>query len=269
MGDWIFNLSLPWMALLVFAGIYGATAMIYLVVTRLAVDARGRAFKSISPGMLPPLGIVFGLLVGFVAVQVWNDFDRAKLAVATEASALRGVVVLADSFPQAEQVKLRSLVNRHIEEAVTEEWGSMAQRRMTLETRATHLVEALRLTLALAPADETQKTVQREMVTALHRALEARRQRIVISQSSVSAVKWAAILLQALCALIAIAMVHSDNRLGCAIALTLFATGVAVSVLLIAAYSRPFTGEISVGPQFLQQVIATEPPLGGSAPPTP
>jgi hypothetical protein len=46
----------------------------------------GRAFKALSPGMLPPLGIIFGLLVGFVAVQVWNDFDRAKLAVAAEAA---------------------------------------------------------------------------------------------------------------------------------------------------------------------------------------
>jgi hypothetical protein len=29
-------------------------------------------------------------------------------------------------------------------------------------------------------------------------------------------------------------------------------------VLLIAAYSRPFTGEISVTPELLKQVIATE-----------
>ncbi len=75
-------------------------------------------------------------------------------------------------------------------------------------------------------------------------------------------VKWTAILLQGLCALVAITMVHCDYRLTCAIALTIFAIGIAVSVLLIAAYSRPFTGEISVGPQLLQQVIATEPPIG-------
>ena len=35
----------------------------------------------------------------------------------------------------------------------------------------------------------------------------------------------------------------------------LFATGIALSVLLIAAYSRPFT---SVGPELLKQVIASE-----------
>ena len=76
--------------------------------------------------------------------------------------------------------------------------------------------------------------------------------------STVGTVKWAAILLQGLCTLVAIAMVHSDNRLTCAIALTLFATGIALSLLLIAAYSRPFTGEISVGPKDLKQVITSE-----------
>ena len=60
--------------------------------------------------------------------------------------------------------------------------------------------------------------------------------------------------------LIAIAMVLCDNRLACGISLTLFATGIAVSVLLIAAYSRPFTGENSVGPDLLMQAIASEAP---------
>ena len=76
------------------------TAAIYLIVIGLAVDDRARAFKALSPGMLPPLGIIFGLLVGFVAVQVWNDFDRAKVAVVSEASALRGVVFLPTASPK-------------------------------------------------------------------------------------------------------------------------------------------------------------------------
>jgi hypothetical protein len=61
--------------------------------------------------------------------------------------------------------------------------------------------------------------------------------------------------LQAACALIAIAMVHSDNRLASAITMGIFATGVAASVLLIAAHDRPFTGQISVGPEPLLQVM--------------
>jgi hypothetical protein len=53
-------------------------------------------------------------------------------------------------------------------------------------------------------------------------------------------------------------MVHSDNRLTCAIAVALFATGIALSSLLIASYGAPFSGDISVRPELLQQVIPSE-----------
>ncbi len=125
--------------------------------------------------------------------------------------------------------------------------------------RLPHLVEALQRVLAYAPTNDGQRTAQREIASSLQTALDARRQRVVVGQSSVSAVKWAGLLLQALITLIAIAMVHSDNRLTCAIALTLFATGVALSVTLIASHNRPLTGTNSVGPKLLQQVLPNEP----------
>ena len=208
--------------------------------------------------MLPPLGILFALLVGFIAVEVWNNFDKAKLAVATEASALRAVVLLAGNFPDEQKMRIYALIDRHIEESINREWPAMAHRRATLSTlRANALIEALQDVLSLKPVDDSQRTAQPEIVKALETAMDARRQRIVVSQSSVGTVKWAGIVLQALCTLVAIAMVHSDNRLACAIAMTLFATGIALSLLLIAAYSRPFTGEISVKPDLLRQIVTS------------
>jgi Protein of unknown function (DUF4239) len=209
--------------------------------------------------VLPVFGILFALLVGFIAVEVWSNFDKAKVAVATEASALRAVILLAGAFPD-ERRMIYALVNRHINESVNKEWPEMVQQRATLATLPTALIEVLHETLALKPADDSQRAAQPEMVKELHTALDARRQRIVISESALGAVKWAGILLQGLCTLIAIAVVHSDNRLARALTLTLFATGIALSVLLIAAYSRPFT---SVGPELLKQVIASEVPFGG------
>jgi len=258
MGDWLLNLPIPWMAVVIFAATYLIAACVYLLVFRLAVGDRARAFKAFSPGMLPVLGTIFALLVAFVAVQVWNDFDKAKLAVATEATALRAVDVFAETLPDEQRTQLRALMNRHIEETVNREWPAMAHQRLTLASLATHLVKAQRLTVLMKPQDESQRTAQREIVAALHRALDARRQRIIISQSEVGPVKWAAILLMGLCALIAIAIVHSDNRLTCAIAVALFATGFALSSLVIAAYSRPDTGEISAKPELLQEVVPIE-----------
>ena len=132
----------------------------------------------------------------------------------------------------------------------------MAQQQANLSSLPTALIEELYDVLALNPDTDSRRAAQPEMVKSIETALDARRQRIVISQSAVGTIKWVAILLQGLCTLIAIAMVHSDNRLACATTLTLFATGIALSVLLIAAYSRPFSGENSVTPELLNQVLA-------------
>jgi hypothetical protein len=260
MGDWLLNLTIPEMAVVIFGAIYLLAACVYGVVARLAVNDRARAFKALSPGMLPPLGILFALLVGFIAVEVWNNYDKAKLAVVSEASALRAVVLLAETFPEEEKTRIHALIDRHIEDAINKEWPAMARQRATLSTLRAHaLIEALQDAITLKPADESQRTVQLEVIKSIQAALDARRQRIVVSQSAVGRIKWAGLLLQGLCTLVAIAMVHSDNRLTSAIALTLFATGIALSLLLIAAYSRPFTGEISVTSELLRQVLTSGP----------
>ncbi len=258
MANWLFNLPVAWMALAIFLGTYLITAIIFLVVTRLAVNDRARSFKALSPGMLPPLGIIFGLMIGFIAAQVWSDFERAKFAVASEASALRSVVLLAEIFPGEHETRLRALINRHIEVAINEEWPQMAVQQKSLRDMPVSLVEAVRITLALPGIDEGHKMAQREILGALEKALDARRQRIILSQSTVTPVKWAALLLQGLCTLIAIAMVHSDNRLTNGIALALFATGIALAIFMIAAYRSPFSGDVAVGPELLEQVIVDD-----------
>src|SRR5262249_5688173 len=118
--------------------------------------------------------------------------------------------------------------------------------------------------LTLAPSNHGQEIAQREMAVALESALDARRQRVLISQSSVSLVKWACLVIQAICVLIAIALAHLDSRPAAIIAMGLFATGAAACLLLIGVYDRPFIGQISVRPDPLLQVVpaASAPPLG-------
>ena len=76
-----------------------------------------------------------------------------------------------------------------------------------------------------------------------------------MSRAEINAVKWSCLYLQAICALLAIALVHCDDRLSSLVAMGLFATGVSASVLLIAAYV-PFVGQIAVTPEPLLQIIS-------------
>ena len=252
---WLQDLPLAGLALTVFAATFLAAAAIYVVVMLLAVGERGKAFKAFSPGMLPPMGLLFALIVGFLAAQVWTDAGRAQEAVNREASALRSVVLLVHAFPGEPETRMNALVRRHIREAAEEEWPAMAHQRATLSVVSASLAQGLQLAVGLTPRTEGQKAAQRGIVDSLQSALDARRQRIIVSESSVNWVKWTGVILVALLTLIAIAFVHSDNRLTAALAMGMFAAAVGFSLMLIAAQERPFHGEFAVGPDVLIQVM--------------
>ena len=263
MFNWIQHLPILWMTVVVVGGLLVLTAILHAIVFALAKGKRGVAFKGVSPGLLPPLGIIFGLLTGFVAADVWGGFENAKVAINREAGALREVTLIAASLGGESEARLRELVRKHIEIAVNKEWPSMEAQSANVMSSSAPLAEALKLAFALTPATDGQASAQRALAASLQSALEARRQRIIISESTVSWVKWTGILLQGFIALIAIALVHSDNRLSAALAMTLFATGMGLAIVLIAAYDRPFTGHLSVSPRILLEVM---PEASGPAP---
>ncbi len=258
------SLPIGWMTLAVFGLVYLGTAVIFAVIFWFARGERSRGFRGVSSGMLPPLGIIFGLFVAFVASQVWSDTDRARAAVNTEANSLSTVIFLAASFPGEPELRMRELTRQHIGEVVTVEWPRMAQGNGSFMVTPMALAEELQFILAIKPESEGQATAQRQIVAALEGAMEARRQRIAVSRSRVNWVKWTALIVQAICTLIAIAMVHIDTRGAAAISLWIFATGVAVSILLIASHDRPFKGELSIKPDLLKQVLPEEALTQGS-----
>jgi hypothetical protein len=262
MNDWLHELPLPLMTLVVFVLTYLVTFAIYRIVDALAVGERARSFKAVSSGMLSPLGVIFGLFVAFTAAQVWGDNDRANAAIDREASALRATILLAATFPGDVQTRMTNLIRAYIDQVASVEWPAMAHRGVDLHSPPQPLLDALQLTFSLKPDGAGAVVAQRDMAESLQTVLDARRQRILVSDSGVNGVKWICLGLQALCALLAIALVHCDNRLASKLALTLFATGVGASVLLIAAHDRPFTGQLAVTPEALLQVL----PETGKAP---
>jgi ABC-type multidrug transport system permease subunit len=122
MNDWLHNLPVVWMALLVFGITYLVAAAIYALVTLLSVGERTRSFKAISPGLLPPVGIIFGLFVAFkhqppsdlaliatkASLVVRNDLHPAiqylLLNAATEIHSGQKIFHRANQFPAPEAV---------------------------------------------------------------------------------------------------------------------------------------------------------------------
>ena len=255
MFDWLPNLPVVWIGLIVLAGMALLTTAIYLVAMRLAAGEHAEALKAVSPGMLPPMGILFALIVGFLAVGVWDNVDRAEEAVADEASAFRSAVILSDDLPPDLRVRMRALIRRQIEAAVDDEWPAMEEQRANLTVIPKPLSDALHLAVGFEARSDGEAVVQRELVAALQAAFDARRQRIVVSESSINFVKWAGLIALAVLTLFAIALVHSGNAASARIALSVFAAAVAVVITMLASQDEPFAGQFGLDPDVLEEVL--------------
>jgi Protein of unknown function (DUF4239) len=258
MSGLFYDLPVLWMTVVVVAGTAVVNGIIFRTVFSLATAERRPAFKLVSPVMLTPLAVVFGLIVGFLAAQVWSDAEHANAAVTREAGALDTVVLLTTSFPGETGKRVRALVRQHIEDAVAREWPAMARQDRTLAMLTTADTEAIELILSIVPAGNAQTIAQREMIDAFRTALDARRERIIISRSKINWVKWTVVLVLGGLILATVAIVHCDNRLTAGLAMSLFSTGVVACVVLIASHNRPFTGEISVSPELLVRVMPAQ-----------
>jgi len=254
MFDWIPNLPVVLIALVALVGMGLVTMAIYALVMRVAEGERAGALQALSPGMLPPMGILFALIVGFVAVGVWGNVDNAEEAVSSEASALRSAVILSDDLPPDLRGRVRADIRRQIENAVNDEWPAMEEQRATLSAVPAPLADALHVALRLDPEGVGAET-QRELVTSIQDALAARRGRIFLSQEDINTVKWLGLLALAALTLVAIGLVHSGNRTTTRLAMGLFGVAVAVVVTMLAAENEPFAGQLGINPDLLEQVL--------------
>src|SRR4029077_8192747 len=186
MSDWVHELPVPWMALLVFGFTYMLALAIHAGVAALARSGHAKPFKAVSPGMLSPLGVIFGLFVAFTAGQVWSDNDRASAAVIHEASSLRTALVLAASFPGEPEAELHDLIRTYAHETATVEWPMMARRTASLNITPRPIQEALQLVLSLPATNPGQLAAQREIISSLEAALDALTYRITVRRFQVT-----------------------------------------------------------------------------------
>ena len=260
MSDWFFGLPLIAMALVVFAVTYLLAAITYFLVTRLATGERVVVFAALAPSALSPLGALFALLLVFSAEPVWTNYTHAKQAVASEASGLRDALILAKSLPSETQARLRSLIGAYVGESTASEWPAMASNRVSLLTHSVcgcskELLGALQYMRELKLQDPDQRVDRRDIIDALEKVRGARRERVLISEDGAGNLRFAGLAVIGLCMLTWIAAIHYANRRACAIALTLFATVIAMATLLIVSYANPFSGGHALSPRILWEVM--------------
>jgi hypothetical protein len=257
MINWLLSLPTVWLIVVVLAATYAVAGVICLAVMGLSSGDRLTVFSSLSPGLLSPLGVVFGLIVAFLASGIWTNANVAQTAVNTEASSMRAAVLLSDVFPAPTGREMRVLVSRQVDEDVKVEWPLMEKGTASIQSVPAPLHAALLLAFRLRPRGAGEIEAQRQLVTQIQNALDGRRDRIIVSHSQVNAVKWFGVVALGLLLLAAIACVHAAQPGTALLALGVFATAIALSVILILSQDRPFSGPFGIKPTPLEHIRQT------------
>ena len=252
---WVESQDTAVIALFVFAFCYLLAVLMFMVGALISRLAIAHHVNATTPAMLTPLGVITGLVIAFLAARVWANVDHAHVYVAQEASEIRHAALLTDVLPPDVRAEVRGDIERYLQFVETEDWPSMLQGHASLRKLPEGLPDALKALLTFVPQQPGQRVAQEHAARAIENALQARRDRIVLSQAAIAPAQWAVIFVLDGLLLVTIAMLHVGRHVTTAINLFILSTAVAACVVLLMINDRPFSsGGVVVLPTSLREV---------------
>ena len=164
------------MFLYVFVAILVAYVMLRLVRRFLPSLASGEQ-DGIAVLSVEIIGAVYGILLGFVIVSLWEGFNAADENVGREATALSQIVRSAQAFDPAARDEVNRAVGEYAHAVVDDEWGLLRDGK-TSERASQGISNVYSALQRYEPKTETQKTFYAASVEHLDEALAARRTRL-------------------------------------------------------------------------------------------
>ncbi len=255
-GDW---LELPvWQQLLALAGFYAASGGLLHWLTFYSPARRWVArFKGVVPPFFAAVTLIFGLLAGFIAGDVWHRNTEAVQVVRTEGDALLTLKYLIPaSDPNA--ARLQDLIRGYAQSVLDEEWPRMADGDSAPATEAA-LDSLLAAIVAAPPSQNGASAIERARIDTVLKVRTMRSNRLALAGDRTDEVKWATLLILGLVAQLAIAIVHLETPRPQIAALAIFSSSAVIALGLVAIQERPFVPPLELSPAPLQEVVRVIP----------
>jgi hypothetical protein len=210
--------------------------------------------NDVAGPILTLIGTVLAVMMSFMVVGVWQEYDAAAQTTQTEASAASDLHHVADAFPPGIRADIQNAVDKYITLVIHDEFPLM---RHGEESEAAHdAAYAIQRVIAqYKPRDPVQQLLQTRALDYAGSLLDARRNRILSNHQGIPIVLWATML-----ALGAITVVFSyyfrvDRPRAQYLMVVALTAVIALTFALIAELDYPFRGDIAVDPYAFVHVI--------------
>lgn len=242
-------------------GIFASTTVLFglsaLLIYWLSFGKPNRPTAATFVGVVAPffgsVAVLFALLTGFLANDVWERNRQAARTVLAEEDGL--LTIYAVSIASASDAKdIRATAQRYAELLISDEWPRMRDQGYSAQAGQV-LLELLGKIANPATAGEAGQATQGALLDAALRLRSARDDRLALTGSHTDRTKWAAVIILALITQVAIAVVHLERPRAQAAALAIFSVAVITSLGLIAMRERPFGGPTQVTSEPIEEAL--------------
>ncbi|MBV8364602.1 MAG: DUF4239 domain-containing protein [Candidatus Eremiobacteraeota bacterium] len=187
--QWVYNTSTPLFTLLMVALMVGASCGAHVLVRRIAPHEVLKRHNDVAGFVSSLIGVIYAVLLAFVVVVVWQEYDNAVSVAQQEASAVGDLYHLGYGFPPALQSRLHHDLARYINLMITDEWPLMQYGLASSKTeRVGHQI--LHDVMDFKPAGPGQGGVQATALQMVQTFFDARRQRLSENTTSVPRILW-------------------------------------------------------------------------------
>jgi hypothetical protein len=204
---------------------------------------------------LSSFSVLYGLLLGLLAVAAYQNFSSLSDIVTKEAASLAALYRDVGGYPQPIRGDLQSDLRDYTRYVINQAWP---QQRMGIvpSITADELTVIDDALLGFKPTEKREEIIHAETLRQFNNLTELRRMRLANVNTGIPHVMWWVVAIGALLNILLICMldmeVHVHLILGGALSIFL-----GIVVFLIAALDNPFRGQVSVGPDAFQLVYET------------
>jgi hypothetical protein len=225
-----------------------------LIVRKFVHSNKMKAHHDIAGPMFGSIAVIYAVLLAFVVIISWQDFDRANTDVMKEANCYASLYRDASGFSEPYKSQIQKSVATYTRVVVEEEWPLLAQgnRSSNAHELFTKIWDNY---LSFQPQTETEKVFFTESVKKLNEAAELRSQRIMDARSGIHPVLWFILFAGGLINIVFTFFFGSENRWSQIIMSSLFATLIALMLFTTLILDYPYSGDVSIKPDAFNVVL--------------
>ncbi|HEX5404692.1 MAG TPA: hypothetical protein VFX16_20575 [Pseudonocardiaceae bacterium] len=231
----------------ILAGVALGVAALLYAVQMLVPHGIRQEHNDVAGFVYAVLGVLYGVMLGFVVVNEWESLEAVKSNTFTEANELGSLYWNARALPPAQGRALEQTTKDYANAVIDTEWSMMAEGKSS--PAATQLVYAMRDEInAMPTTTERQQTIYAQSLTHVNNLAAARRERINESSESVPSILWVVLILGSVLTvgysfLFGLANFWSHLLISAPLGVM-----VVLALIVIDQLSHPFGGMVAVSP---------------------